>query len=85
MQFDSFADFVNMGGYAFYVWLSFGVSALLLIYLTWSSFRQHRLTIEQIAQRQQREQKLRQAAEKQMKAQGLKIPEVKPIDTLEEV
>ena len=28
MQFDSFADFLNMGGYAFYVWLSFGVTFL---------------------------------------------------------
>ena len=85
MQFDSFADFINMGGYAFYVWLSFGVSAILLVYLVWSSARQHKLTIEQIAQRQMREQKLRLAAEKQMKEKGLKIPEVKPIDIPEEV
>ncbi|WP_026958068.1 heme exporter protein CcmD [Aliagarivorans taiwanensis] len=30
MQFDSFADFVAMGGYGFYVWLSFGCTLLTL-------------------------------------------------------
>ncbi len=85
MQFDSFADFINMGGYGFYVWLSFGVSAILLVYLGWSSARQHKVTLTQIAQRQKREQKLRQAAAKQMQEQGLKMPEVKSIDIPEEV
>ena len=28
MQFDSLHDFLAMGGYALYVWLSFGVSLL---------------------------------------------------------
>lgn len=30
MQFDSFSDFVAMGGYGFYVWLSFGCTLLTL-------------------------------------------------------
>jgi heme exporter protein D len=80
MQFASFNDFLNMGGYAFYVWLSFGLAAILLIYLVWNSVHQHKQVIKQIAQRQQREQKLRSAAQKQMQAQGLTIPEVEPID-----
>jgi len=80
MQFDNFSDFIHMGGYAFYVWLSFGVSAALLIYLVVSSARQHKLLIKQIAQRQKREKKLREAAQKQMQAQGLSIPKVEPID-----
>jgi heme exporter protein D len=33
MQFSSFADFIAMGGYGFYVWLSFGTGFLLLAIL----------------------------------------------------
>jgi heme exporter protein D len=33
MQFDSWADFWAMGGYAFYVWLSFVISFLALALL----------------------------------------------------
>jgi heme exporter protein D len=35
MQWLSVADFFNMGGYAFYVWGSFGVTALVLVAETW--------------------------------------------------
>lgn len=31
MHFASFSDFMAMGGYAFYVWLSFGLTALCLV------------------------------------------------------
>ena len=37
MQFDSFADFIAMGGYGFYVWLSFGSCALILLGILFSS------------------------------------------------
>ncbi|MBR8842690.1 heme exporter protein CcmD [Pseudoalteromonas sp. JC3] len=30
MQFESFSEFLAMGGYGFYVWLSFGSCALIL-------------------------------------------------------
>jgi len=66
MQFSSFADFLNMGGYAFYVWLSYGVSTALIIYLLFASVNRHKSLLQQIALRQKREQKLRQAAEKNM-------------------
>ena len=33
MQFDSLHDFLAMGGYALYVWLSFGVSLLALVWV----------------------------------------------------
>ena len=35
MHFDSFSDFLNMGGYGFYVWLSFSVTfaSLLAVYV----------------------------------------------------
>jgi len=61
MQFSSFADFINMGGYGFYVWLSYGVATLLLIALIVASLNGHKRVIQDVAQRQKREEKLRQA------------------------
>jgi heme exporter protein D len=63
MQFNSFSEFINMGGYGFYVWLSFGVAALILTLLLVSSKAGHQKIINQIAKRKQREDKLRQARE----------------------
>ncbi|WP_057830501.1 heme exporter protein CcmD [Colwellia sp. TT2012] len=63
MQFNSFSDFINMGGYGFYVWLSFGATALILTLLLISSKAGHQQIIHQIAKRKQREDKLRQARE----------------------
>ncbi len=71
MQFNSFAEFLNMGGYAFYVWLSYGISTALIIYLIWASVNRHKAVLQQIAQRQKREQRLRQAAAINMEKQGL--------------
>ena len=68
MQFDSFADFINMGGYAFYVWLSFGVSFGLLAILTISSKLSHTKMKQDIAKQIKREQKLKQAAKMQQAA-----------------
>ncbi|WP_028302141.1 heme exporter protein CcmD [Oceanospirillum beijerinckii] len=31
MHFDSFADFINMGGHGLYVWLAYGLTATLLV------------------------------------------------------
>ena len=64
MQFDSFSAFLDMGGYGFYVWLSFGVSAALLLALIFSSILGHKKVIKNIALRQQREDKLRQVRKK---------------------
>lgn len=60
MQFDSFSAFLNMGGYGFYVWLSFGVSTALILALIFNSIMGHKQVIKNIALRQQREAKLRQ-------------------------
>ena len=65
MQFDSINAFFNMGGYAFYVWLSYGVSTCLLVALFFSSKANNQKIIKKIAQRQKRENKLRQAAKLQ--------------------
>jgi len=69
MQFDSFADFLNMGGYAFYVWLSFGISGALLLILTLTSKMNHKKIKTDIIQQIKREQKLKQAAELHAKSQ----------------
>ncbi len=65
MQFDSFSAFLDMGGYGFFVWLSYGVSITALALLVFSSLSSHKKIKQQIVQRQKRETKLRQAAEQQ--------------------
>jgi heme exporter protein D len=35
MQWNSVAEFWDMGGYAFYVWGSFGITALVAVYEIW--------------------------------------------------
>jgi heme exporter protein D len=60
MQFDSFSDFLAMGGYGFYVWLSFGISAALILVLIFSSILSHKQVLKNIASQQLRENKLRQ-------------------------
>ncbi len=42
MQWLSVADFLNMGGYAFYVWGSFGITALVAIFEIWQVRAQRR-------------------------------------------
>lgn len=67
MQFDSFSAFIDMGGYGFYVWLSYGVSITLLLMLIISSITGHKHVIKNIAQRKQREDKLRQVRKQRQK------------------
>ena len=69
MQFDSFSAFLAMGGYGFYVWLSYGVTALLLIILFIASKSHNKKVVAHIRARQKREQKLRQAAAQQKQQQ----------------
>ena len=61
MQFNSVSDFINMGGYGFYVWLSFGAAAVILSLLLIYSIQGHGKIIKQIAKRMVREDKLREA------------------------
>lgn len=35
------AEFFHMGGYAFYVWLSYGLAALVVVVLIWWSVRDY--------------------------------------------
>ena len=56
MQFDSLQDFLAMGGYALYVWLSFGVSLLALVWVVIDSAGTHKKLL-----RNAREEQARQA------------------------
>ncbi|MCE9688169.1 MULTISPECIES: heme exporter protein CcmD [Shewanella] len=60
MQFDSMSDFFHMGGYAFYVWLSYGVTLACVATLIVGSARQKGRVLREIAQKMQREQRLKQ-------------------------
>ncbi|MGS0676470.1 heme exporter protein CcmD [Shewanella sp. 0m-4] len=60
MQFDSISEFFNMGGYAFYVWLAYGVTFLSLGTLVVLSVRQKRKVLVEIAKKIQREDRLKE-------------------------
>ena len=70
MQFDSFSDFIDMGGYGFYVLLSYGVATALLLILIFSSITGHKRVITNIAQRKKREDKLRQVRKQKQDKQS---------------
>ncbi|QQX80119.1 heme exporter protein CcmD [Shewanella sp. KX20019] len=60
MQFDSISEFLNMGGYAFYVWLAYGVTFFSLGTLIVLSVRQKRKVLVEIAKKIQREERLKE-------------------------
>lgn len=58
-QFESFSAFLNMSGYGFFVWLSFGVTfaaILLIVVLNWQQAKKLKTEIRQQLARQQRVQ-----------------------------
>ena len=50
--FESFSDFLNMNGYAFYVWLSYGLSVLLTFLLWLWSKAQRKQVMAEIKQQE---------------------------------
>ncbi|MBF4101627.1 heme exporter protein CcmD [Mannheimia haemolytica] len=50
-QFESISDFFAMGGYGFYVWLSYGVSFIAMIGLIWLSRREQKAILAQAKKR----------------------------------
>lgn len=54
MFFESVSDFLNMGGYGFYVWLSYGLSFLSIIGLVIQSIISKKNLIKEIKREQQR-------------------------------
>lgn len=62
MQFDSFAAFLAMGGYGFYVWLAVAFSVLALGSLTVATVVKRRQIIADIKHKHQRIERMRAAA-----------------------
>ena len=62
MHFASFSDFMAMGGYAFYVWLSFGLTLLCLVGIVISTRLKTRSLLNELRSKQARETR-RQAAQ----------------------
>lgn len=63
MEFESFAEFLNMGGYAFYVWLSFGVSFFALFALLASSLRTQKKIKQNVQARAARDERIKAASQ----------------------
>ncbi|MBU1436474.1 MAG: heme exporter protein CcmD [Gammaproteobacteria bacterium] len=60
LYFSSWTAFFEMGGYALFVWLSFGVTFALLGLLWWHSQLGHRQMLRQLAAKQAREFRVQQ-------------------------
>lgn len=56
MNWSSFSDFLAMGGYAFFVWMSYGVTALLVVAeIAWVAKQRRQSLARAQVQRQIRE------------------------------
>jgi len=52
-------EFFHMGGYAFYVWTSYGLALIVLLANVLAPFRQRRKILADLARRERRERKLK--------------------------
>lgn len=77
MVFDSWQEAIWMGGYGFYVWLSFGVSLLAIALLVVHGLLTRKKLATMAVQAQQRKQRLarRQQQERQSRAAAKQSPE----------
>ena len=66
MHFDSFSDFIAMGGYGFYVWLSFGTCALILLGILVNSLRDTKRIMASVEQQIIREARIKKAKQEQI-------------------
>lgn len=64
MFFQSWSDLLNMGGYGFYVWLSYGLSVLLIMALVIQSLMGKSAVLKSVKREQQRESRLQQVQQK---------------------
>ena len=64
MFFQTWNDFFNMGGYGFYVWLSYGTSLVATVALIIQTIKQHRTVLQSVLREAQREVRLQQADNK---------------------
>ncbi|MDM7861959.1 heme exporter protein CcmD [Alteromonas sp. ASW11-36] len=59
MQFDSFSEFLNMGGYGFFVWLSFGITAAAMVAIVIESRLAQKRLVREILAEQARKDRIR--------------------------
>lgn len=59
-QFESISDFFAMGGYGFYVWLSYGITFIAVGTLIWLSHNEQKAIINQAKKAQARQNRLQQ-------------------------
>ena len=64
MFFQTWNDFFNMGGYGFYVWLSYCISLVAIVALIVQTIKQHRTVLQSVLREVQREVRLQQADNK---------------------
>lgn len=64
MFFQTWNDFFNMGGYGFYVWLSYGISLVAIVALIIQTIKQHKTVLQSVLREAQREVRLQQADNK---------------------
>jgi len=69
MQFDSLSSFVAMGGYGFYVWLSFGVSFLVMVLLIGAAKIERNRLLKSLVKHQQRQARIQKARQQNQPAQ----------------
>jgi heme exporter protein D len=67
MHFASMNEFVAMGGYGLYVWLSFGLGLLSLAILWLSSWSTKKTLFKQVLREQVRQQRIQQANQQSAK------------------
>lgn len=61
MQFETFEAFLSMGGYGFYVWLSFAVTLISMALIAVVSRYQHAYLMKKVVQEKRRIERLRRA------------------------
>ena len=61
MFFQSWSDFINMGGYGFDVWLSYGISLVAMFILALQRVNGRKAVLKEVLREQQREARLNQA------------------------
>ena len=63
MFFQSWSDLIHMGGYGFYVWLSYGLSFIAIVALIIQSLMGKSAVLKSVKREQQRESRLQQKGE----------------------
>ena len=63
MQFESWSAFWSMGGYGFYVWLSFGVTFLCMLGVVIQSRMEAKALLDEVKRNEKRQAKIKQAME----------------------